>query len=450
MRSAVLVLGLLVAVIAVAALLVRSPVSSAAPGQTIVSLTFDDGRTTQYSVRAPLAAHGMRGTFFVNSGEVAATPGGFYMTWVQIHDLGSDGNEITGHSLTHPHLTQLSTDALRHEICDDRTNLLNQGFSPVLSFAYPYAEYNAAVESMVAQCGYISARTVGGLRSGNQCSGCPTAETIPPLDAYATRTPQDVSSTTTLAQMETYVTQAEQNGGGWVQLVFHGIGDRGGVPLAQFTAFLDWLQPRAANGTVVETVYDAMTGGQPPGQDTFPPSTTIACNGSACSGWYGGAVSVSLSATDFGGSGVAATRYTTDGTDPTESSPVYSAPFPVSASTTVRFRSWDNAGNVEATKAQTVQIDTTAPAVSITAPIAGAVITAPNVTITATAGDGASGVRQVTFYVDNTALGTTSTSPYQFRWRARNSGSGQHVLTAVATDAAGNSATSAPVPVTVR
>lgn len=450
MRSVALVLGLLVSVIAVAALLVRSPATSAAPGQTIVSLTFDDGRTTQYSARTPLAAHGMHGTFFVNSGDVAATPGGFYMTWAQIHDLGADGNEITGHSLTHPHLTQLTTDELRHEICDDRTNLLNQGFAPVLSFAYPYAEYNAAVESMVSQCGYLSARAVGGILSGNQCGGCPTAETLPPLDAYATRTPEDISSSTTLAQMQGYVTQAEQNGGGWVQFVFHGIGDRGGVPLSQFTAFLDWLQPRAANGTVVETVYEAMTGGQPPGQDTFPPSTTISCNGSACSGWYGGAVNVSLSATDFGGSGVAVTRYTTDGTDPTESSPTYSAPFPVPASATVKFRSWDNAGNVEATKTQAIQIDTAAPAVTITAPAANAFLTAPNVTITATATDAPSGVRQVAFLVDNTTLGTSSTAPYQFRWRARNSGSGQHVLTAVATDAAGNTATSAPVTVTVR
>jgi peptidoglycan/xylan/chitin deacetylase (PgdA/CDA1 family) len=450
MRSAVLVLGLLVSVSAVAALLVRSPATSAAPGQTIVSLTFDDGRTTQYSARAPLAAHGMHGTFFVNSGVVAPTPGGFYMTWAQIHDLGSDGNEITGHSLTHPHLTQLSTADLRHEICDDRTNLLNQGFSPVLSFAYPFAEYNAAVESMVNQCGYLSARTVGGLRSGNQCSGCPFAETLPPLDAYATRTPEDISSSTSLAQMETYVTQAEQNGGGWVQLVFHGIGDRGGVPLNQFTAFLDWLQPRAANGTVTQTVYEAMTGGQPPGQDTFPPSTTIACNGSACSGWYGAAVTVSLSATDFGGSGLAVTRYTTDGTDPTESSNAYSASFQVFAATSVKFRSWDNAGNAEATKAQAIQIDTIGPAVTITAPTAGAVLTSPNVTITAAASDSGSGMRQVAFFVDNTALGTSSTAPYQIRWRARNSGSGQHVLTAVATDVAGNSTTSAPVTVTVR
>ena len=162
------------------------------------------------------------------------------------------------------------------------------------------------------------------------------------------------------------------------------------------------------------------------------------------------AVTVSLAATDFGGSGVAVTRYTTDGTDPTESSAVYTVPFTVPATTPVKFRSWDNEGNMETTKTQVVQLDTTPPAVSITAPTSGAVITGQNVTVAASASDVGSGTRQVAFFADGTTLGTSTNAPYQVRWRARGSGNGQHVLTAVATDAAGNAATSAPVTVTVR
>ena len=45
-----------------------------------------------------------------------------------------------------------------------------------------------------------------------------------------------------------------------------------------------------------------------------------------------------------------------DGSDPTLSSPTYSAPFTVSATTTVKYRAWDNAGNVEATKSQLITI----------------------------------------------------------------------------------------------
>ena len=47
-------------------------------------------------------------------------------------------------------------------------------------------------------------------------------------------------------------------------------------------------------------------------------------------------------------------RYTTDGSDPTVGSPTYSAPFTVSATRTVKYRAWDNAGNVEATKSQSI------------------------------------------------------------------------------------------------
>jgi hypothetical protein len=47
------------------------------------------------------------------------------------------------------------------------------------------------------------------------------AETIPPLDAFATRTPPNPKQGTSLATIQGYVTAAEENGGGWVQLVFH-------------------------------------------------------------------------------------------------------------------------------------------------------------------------------------------------------------------------------------
>jgi Chitobiase/beta-hexosaminidase C-terminal domain len=48
-------------------------------------------------------------------------------------------------------------------------------------------------------------------------------------------------------------------------------------------------------------------------------------------------------------------RYTVDGSDPTASSPSYSGPFTVSTTTTVNYRAWDMAGNVEATKTQRIQ-----------------------------------------------------------------------------------------------
>ena len=72
------------------------------------------------------------------------------------------------------------------------------------------------------------------------------------------------------------------------------------------------------------------------------PTTTIACDGLACpSGFVKGPVEVTLAAID-GGTGVDSTHYTTDGTDPDPSSPAYTAPFTLTDTTTVKFRSYDS------------------------------------------------------------------------------------------------------------
>src|SRR6185436_14969499 len=85
--------------------------------------------------------------------------------------------------------------------------------------------------------------------------------------------------------------------------------------------------------------------------DTVPPTTTINCAGSPCNSgsWYKSGVSISLVATDgSGGSGVAQIRYSTNGTIPTKTTgTVYTAPFTLSATTTVNYRAFDSTGNLE-------------------------------------------------------------------------------------------------------
>ena len=82
--------------------------------------------------------------------------------------------------------------------------------------------------------------------------------------------------------------------------------------------------------------------------------------------------------------------------------------------------------------------DTLAPTVAITSPAENATVWRW-VTIAATASDTVS-VVSVTFYVDGTALSTDTSAPYSASWNARKASRGAHVLTAVARDAAGNSA----------
>jgi hypothetical protein len=111
----------------------------------------------------------------------------------------------------------------------------------------------------------------------------------------------------------------------------------------------------------------------------------------------------------------------------------------------------DAAGNATTSSAVTVTVsnsDTTGPTVSITAPANGATVQS-SVTVSANASDNV-GVVGVQFKVDGANIGAEdTTSPYSVSWNTTTIGNGQHSLTAVARDAAGNSTTSSTVSVTV-
>jgi hypothetical protein len=159
-------------------------------------------------------------------------------------------------------------------------------------------------------------------------------------------------------------------------------------------------------------------------------------------------VSVALSASDTG-SGVAEIRYTLDGTDPTDTNgSLYTAPFALSTSATVRFRAWDNAGNVEAVNTQLVQVDTQAPTdVAVTAPANGATVSG-TVYIKAQAIDNVA-VARIRFYLDGKQLGSRIVTPWQWKWDTTTVTKGTHTIHVLALDAAGNATTSASIGITV-
>ena len=341
--------------------------SAQAPQQTFVSLTFDDGWSDQIVAAPMLAAAGMRGTFYINSGNIGTSPS--FLGWGQLQNLQSAGNEIGGHAVDHVDLTTVSATEAQRLVCQDRRALMSEGLT-VTDFAYPYGARNLSVASIVQGCGYNSGRKAWGLCSPAQ-PGCPAAETLPPENVWETRTQDNVRSWTTVQDLQNQVMNAEATGG-WVTIVFHHICDgcdSYAISPSNLQAFLDWLQPRSANGTVVKTVHEVIGGPTQPApsvDDQTPPTSSIACNSTSCSsGGYTGPVAVSLSSVDSG-TGVAVIRYTTDGSDPSPFSPMYSAPFSVGTTTTVRYRAWDKAGNIEATQSQLISIDTLAPVSSIT------------------------------------------------------------------------------------
>ena len=232
--------------------------------RTVVSLTFDDTHADNFQVAAIAEERGMRATFYINSGRIGQSG---WMTMSQLLGMQAAGHEIAGHTISHARLASIEPDEARREVCNDRVALLNAGFR-VTSFAYPFSSQNELVQQIVDDCGYNSGRLVGGLVTGTSCNGCPYGNPRPPPDLYAIRTNASVKDDTTLDDLKGYVTQAENNGGGWVPLVFHHVCDNCDslrVSPSTLAAFLDWLEPRQALGTYVGTVDEVIGGAVRPG-----------------------------------------------------------------------------------------------------------------------------------------------------------------------------------------
>jgi len=70
------------------------------------------------------------------------------------------GFKIGGHTMTHPHLTQLDSQALKCELVDCKEFILDFFGQEICGFAYPYGDYNLAVEAEVKNAGYLYARTI--------------------------------------------------------------------------------------------------------------------------------------------------------------------------------------------------------------------------------------------------------------------------------------------------
>jgi peptidoglycan/xylan/chitin deacetylase (PgdA/CDA1 family) len=206
----------------------------------VVSLTFDDTFAPQLPAAAILEAHGLRGTFYVNSPRLhdgaANGASSLYMSIQSALELQERGHEIGGHTLSHPLLSTLPESEREREIAGDRAQLLSLGLE-ARSFAYPSGDAETASDPALGRSvldvartsGYSSGRDTNGFSLSN-CNAGP--ETLPPLDAFRLRSIRSVNdapqgaggellppdtSDTLLAWMD----HAASCGGGWLPLIFH-------------------------------------------------------------------------------------------------------------------------------------------------------------------------------------------------------------------------------------
>ncbi len=122
-----------------------------------IAITFDDGWQGQYTDALPiLLKYKVTATFYVYNFVLDKTG---FMTLKNIQELNSDGMEIAGHTVHHPHLTQLASSTALSEIVDNKLFLEENLHTTLHDFAYPYGNFNLEIEREVKTAGYESART---------------------------------------------------------------------------------------------------------------------------------------------------------------------------------------------------------------------------------------------------------------------------------------------------
>ena len=199
-----------------------------------VSLTFDDGFVSQYSVGVTaLNEFGFKGTFFVITDFASTDPN--FASWDNWRNAANEGHEIGSHSKTHSYLTSLSTAKIQEELFGSKTEIDNQIESQkCLTIAYPYGDYNNDVIGVVNDAGYIAGRSVEwGINS-------------PPYDFASINAIFPDSAKANGVTMESQTDLAEQTGQ-WIVVGFHrldGEDDPYAIPEYRFREYIEYLNTK--------------------------------------------------------------------------------------------------------------------------------------------------------------------------------------------------------------
>ncbi len=132
------------------------------PGGKIKALTlsYDDGVVYDRTLIEIMQKYGMKGTFNVNSGNFADTPGGRKLSAVEVKELyESTGMEVAVHGLYHRNLSDLPDGVMAYEILKDRENLESLTGKLVRGMAYAYGSFSDKTVEVLRSSGIVYGRT---------------------------------------------------------------------------------------------------------------------------------------------------------------------------------------------------------------------------------------------------------------------------------------------------
>jgi peptidoglycan/xylan/chitin deacetylase (PgdA/CDA1 family) len=137
----------------------------------IVAITFDDAFEGVLDNAVPvLAAHGFHCTIFAPSGCLGQPPSWAMETEADRSERVADAERLSrlpgdlvtigSHTVTHPHLTALSTEAARRELIQSIQDLTVLTGKSVRLLAFPYGDHDDAVVELCRSSGYRHVYTI--------------------------------------------------------------------------------------------------------------------------------------------------------------------------------------------------------------------------------------------------------------------------------------------------
>jgi peptidoglycan/xylan/chitin deacetylase (PgdA/CDA1 family) len=122
-----------------------------------LAVTFDDAFEDTPPAVSRLRAAGITSTVYVTTGNIG-TPRGISIAGLRaLADLGA---ELGAHTVSHPHLDELSLPAAAREISESRDQLEAHLGTAVATFAYPHGDHGRRVRAAVIAAGFSSAAAV--------------------------------------------------------------------------------------------------------------------------------------------------------------------------------------------------------------------------------------------------------------------------------------------------
>jgi peptidoglycan/xylan/chitin deacetylase (PgdA/CDA1 family) len=129
------------------------------PSKPVV-ISFDDGYQGVYKRALPVLRRlGWPGVVNLEV-KVLRQPEQGGLTPAMVRGLVRAGWEVDSHTINHVDLTKVSPETARYELSASRAQIRKRFGVPVNFFCYPAGKYDAAVEDLVRQAGYLAATTV--------------------------------------------------------------------------------------------------------------------------------------------------------------------------------------------------------------------------------------------------------------------------------------------------